>query len=103
MVSTQKPPKERAQRRRKCRNCPAFFYPRLKGGTPQHFCSANCRKEFHRNGAAFGKLRDKLPGYIEREVRKQVAQPLQEQIDELESQLHELKFNLSRAIPGADI
>lgn len=90
-------------RARQCRNCPVNFHPRPKGGSPQQFCSDTCRKEFHRNGAAFGKLRDKLAGYIEREVRKQVAVPLQEQIDELKSQMHELKFNISRSVPGADV
>lgn len=53
-----------------CKNCPKRFTPREKGGSPQLFCSGRCRREFHRNGSAFGALREKLPGYIAREVEK---------------------------------
>ena len=77
MSSTPKRPKRR-DGQIQCKNCPAWFTPRAKGGSPQEFCSDTCRKQFHRNGAAFGKLRDKLPGFINSEVRKQVGEPLRE-------------------------
>lgn len=56
-------------RRRRCDNCPKFF---MQKRLDQRFHSPACRKEFNRNGAAFGKLRELLPKWIEKEVRKQL-------------------------------
>lgn len=42
----------------------------------QRFCKVKCRREFHRNGAGFGKLRDALPKWIAKEVAKQLAAAL---------------------------
>lgn len=56
-------------RRRRCDNCPKIF---MQKRADQRFHSPACRKEFNRNGAAFGKLRELLPKWIEKEVRKQL-------------------------------
>ena len=77
-------------RRQRCKNCPRFFHPREKGGSPQEFCSDNCRKEFHRNGAAFGALREKLPGYIDKSVAKHLGRPTEEHSQELLRELRAL-------------
>lgn len=66
-------------KRQRCKNCPRFFTHTRRAGSPQLFCSDNCRKEFHRNGAAFGALREKLPGYIDKAVQKQLGRPTEEQ------------------------
>lgn len=42
---------------KRCQNCPKIFRPKQP---TQRFCSAHCRMEFHRFGAAYGPLRDKL-------------------------------------------
>lgn len=42
----------------------------------QRFCSQKCRREFHRNGAGFGPLKDKFPKWIADEVKKQLAAAL---------------------------
>lgn len=42
---------------KRCTNCPKIFRPKR---IEQRFCCDNCRKEFHRYGAAYGPLKDKL-------------------------------------------
>ena len=78
-------PEERAAqpKRKRCKNCPRFFTRSRRAGSPQLFCSENCRKEFHRNGAAFGALRDKLPGYIDKAVAKHLGRPTEDEFQEL--------------------
>lgn len=56
-------------RRRRCDNCPKFF---MQKRSDQRFCKPACRKEFNRNGAAFGKLRELLPKWITKEVSRQL-------------------------------
>lgn len=48
--------------RRRCDNCPHFFRPKQ---AKQRFCSNKCRMEFHRYGAAYGPLKDKLENLVE--------------------------------------
>jgi hypothetical protein len=57
-------------RRRRCDNCPKFFQ---QTKVDHRFCTVKCRREFHRNGAGFGKLKDALPKWIAKEVAKQLA------------------------------
>lgn len=90
MSDTLKPTKRR-DGQIQCRNCPVWFTPRLKGGSPQLFHSEACRKQWNHNGAAFGKLRDKLPEFIEKEVRRQMAEPLTKRIDILERLMENLR------------
>jgi hypothetical protein len=63
-------PWRKAAGKKPCKNCPRWFKPREKGGSEQLFCTDDCRKEFHRNGAAFGKLREQLPKMIGKEVER---------------------------------
>jgi hypothetical protein len=65
---------KKAAGKKPCKNCPHWFKPREKGGSEQLFCTNECRKEFHRNGAAFGKLREQLPKMIAKEVERQAPQ-----------------------------
>lgn len=51
--------------RRRCTNCPKFFWAIRKD---HRFCSARCRKEFHENGTAYGKLRERLYKDIEKKL-----------------------------------
>lgn len=53
--------------RRRCKNCPAIFKP-VKPS--QDFCSANCRKEFHKHGGAFVKLK----AYVVQEIKKRIRE-----------------------------
>lgn len=84
-------------KRRRCKNCPQFFAPRQKGGSPQEFCSDACRKEFHRNGAAFGALRDKLPGYIDKAVQKHLGRPTEEQYQALLIRIGGIELDMAAA------
>ena len=53
--------------RRICDNCPTKFQPRVES---QRFCSANCRKEFHKYGGTYPKLKAKLDESISRRIRE---------------------------------
>lgn len=79
------PPRPRkGARKRRCRNCDQWYWPRVflkgtskknkGGGSPQRFCTPACRKEYNRNGSAFGPLRDKIRRLIASEVKKQVQE-----------------------------
>lgn len=78
---------KRRPRKRRCRNCDQWYLPRVfrkgvgknkGGGSPQRFCTPACRKEYNRNGSAFGPLRDKVRGLIAREVKKQLTDVVNE-------------------------
>ena len=54
---------------RPCDNCGVKYRPGRKLIPGQHgFCQDNCRKEFHKRGGSFSKLKPE----IAKEVRKQV-------------------------------
>lgn len=56
--------------RRRCDNCGKTYKPvRPRRTGEMGFCKDNCRKEYHKYGGAFRKLR----GEIEKEVLKQLA------------------------------
>lgn len=101
MPTTPKPSKRR-DGQILCKNCPEWFTPRAKGGSPQLFCSESCRKQFNHNGAAFGKLRDKLPEYIHDEVRRQVAEPLLKRVELLERLVENLRRDFETLAVGLD-
>lgn len=64
------PAEKKELRKKRCKNCPKFFQ---QSKPWQDFCSAHCRMEFHRNRAGYGKLLDRIPKWIEKEVAKQLA------------------------------
>ena len=72
--------------RKRCENCPKFFEKMRKW---QRFCSKECKDQFHKNGSAYGKLRDTLTKLITREVASQVRdavrQIVREEIQALQS------------------
>jgi len=51
----------------RCDNCSKPF---LKTKPHKRFCSVQCQKEYHRHGAAFGPLKDKLTKLIEQRTRE---------------------------------
>lgn len=53
-------------RRKRCENCPALF---VKHQPHQRFCSDNCRKEFHKYGGAFAKVRAEMEKQITKRIR----------------------------------
>lgn len=53
--------------RRRCDNCPKMFQPTKAW---QRFCSDECRKMFHFNGSAYGKLKEQLTKLIEAETER---------------------------------
>lgn len=53
--------------RRICDNCPTKFQPRVDA---QRFCSGNCRKEFHKYGGSFPKLKSVLDEMMKRRIRE---------------------------------
>jgi hypothetical protein len=55
--------------RRRCDNCGKLF-PRTR--TDKKFCDDNCRKEFHRHGAAYGPIKQALEKLIEKTVKSEV-------------------------------
>jgi hypothetical protein len=55
--------------RKRCDNCGDLF-PRTR--TDRKFCSENCRKEFHRYGAAYGPIKQALEKLIDKRTREQV-------------------------------
>lgn len=68
--------------RKRCLNCPRYFEPRAlsEGGKTQKFCSENCRKEFHKHGGAYAKLRRDLAALVRKEVKKVLSDLIEEQI-----------------------
>jgi hypothetical protein len=57
--------------KRKCDDCGRSykpFRPRLEGELG--FCSANCRKSYHKHGGAYRKLKAEAKKMLEAEVRK---------------------------------
>ena len=67
--------KRRPAKRRRCLNCPNFFEIPTKRPKHKKFCSDVCRWEFHRTGGTPGfiQLREMLPGFVRKEVLRQVA------------------------------
>jgi hypothetical protein len=65
----------RRGRRFRCLNCPRFYECRRED---QRFCSDACRKEFHRYGGGYAKLRE----HVEKMVRAEVRRVLGEIIDD---------------------
>lgn len=80
-------------KRKRCLNCGRLF-PLTKES--RKFCKDECRKEFHRYGAAYGPLRQGLEKLIERTTReqyrelKQSVQQLSKRIDRLTRDILEL-------------
>lgn len=60
-------------KRRRCDNCPKFF---MQTRADHRFHSAKCRREFHRNGAGFGQLKERIPKFITKEVARQIVELL---------------------------
>ena len=56
--------------RRRCDNCGVFYRPkqRLKKNDKHGFCNPACKKQFHKHGGSFAKLKP----VIEAEVRKRI-------------------------------
>ena len=56
--------------RRRCDNCGAFYRPkqRLKKNDRHGFCKPACKKEFHKHGGSFGKLKP----VIEKAVKERI-------------------------------
>jgi hypothetical protein len=57
--------------KRKCDNCGATYRPKrplLPG--ERGFHADNCRKEYHKHGGSYGKLKP----YIEREIKKRIKE-----------------------------
>jgi hypothetical protein len=58
-------------KRVRCDNCPKFV---LQYRPWQRFCSAKCRREFQRNGAGFGQLKERIPKMVAKEVARQILE-----------------------------
>jgi hypothetical protein len=56
--------------KQRCKNCPKFF-PKTRRN--RAFCSAQCKKEFHEHGSAFGPLKDRLTKLIEQHSKEEAA------------------------------
>lgn len=54
-------------KRRICDNCPTKFQPRVE---TQRFCCDNCRKEYHKYGGTFPKLKAVMDQMILRRIRE---------------------------------
>jgi hypothetical protein len=69
------PPDPRAPKfpRRRCDNC-GKLYPLTKPN--RRFCGAECKKEFHQHGAAFGPLKERIAKLIRKEVGAQLTAAL---------------------------
>lgn len=59
--------------KRKCDNCGKYYQPSqpLRSGQ-RGFCTGNCRKEYHKHGGAFVKLKPLMTAAITREVKERV-------------------------------
>jgi hypothetical protein len=69
--------------RRKCDNCGATYKPKrplLEG--QRGFCKDNCRKEYHKNGGAYRKVREIMAKIVERELKTCVDKRLREIVRE---------------------
>lgn len=63
------PPAEHPFPRRRCDNCPKFFWPVKEH---QRFHDVKCRREFNRHGLAYIKLRELIRKQIEKDVAAQL-------------------------------
>src|SRR5271156_4605710 len=69
-LDSQEAPTRTNPQRRRCRNCGKLF----DAFRIDHwFHNATCRKQFHRDGTAFGKLKQSLTKHIEKEITRQLA------------------------------
>ena len=57
---------------RRCDNCFKRYRPkqRLKKNDKHGFCNPNCKKEFHKHGGSYGKLKP----FIEAEIKKRIKE-----------------------------
>ena len=63
--------------RRRCDNCPKWYQPsqplrvsKRTGKLEHGFCCDNCRKEFHKHGGSYSKLKP----YIAQEIRSRIRE-----------------------------
>lgn len=57
--------------KRKCDNCGMPYKPRRPVKSEEHgFCQPNCRKEFHKRGGSFSKLKPIIVQEVRRRVRE---------------------------------
>lgn len=53
--------------KKRCQNCPKVFKPEQKH---QNFCSPNCRKEYHKYGGAFAKVKAVMLVELKKRIRE---------------------------------
>ncbi len=67
-VEAQAPAKKSPKpRRRRCHNCPLFFFPKKPW---QKFCSYQCQRQFHHYGNSYGKLKETVAKLIQQQVKE---------------------------------
>lgn len=78
-------------RRRRCKNCGAFFRPGRKW---QQFCRERvpddpdyCRREYHRHGSAFGPMREQLLKHFGKLIDELVEERVGKRLEAIEAQL----------------
>ena len=94
-------PKKKYPRRR-CDNCGDLFEKKRKD---QHFCTKDkgaCRKQFHKFGAAYGPLKQKLLSVIDQQVKARSRAFVAECVGELEARVKELEAAINPLLVGRE-
>jgi predicted amidophosphoribosyltransferase len=80
--------------RGRCENCSKPFE---KTKPNRRFCCEKCQKEYHRHGAAYGPLKDKLEKLIEKRVAEQLTERVTKVITAL---IYDERFKAQLAAAG---
>ena len=77
--------------RRRCDNCAALYKLKQRLPEGQHgFCSANCRKEFHKHGGSFSKLKPVVVAEVKKRI-KELSPADQFRMEAMEKRITELE------------
>lgn len=83
--------------RRKCDNCGTPYRPIRPLKPDQHgFCQDNCRKEFHKRGGSFSKLKPVIIAEVRKRVR-QLRPDSAEWIESIEKRIGRIEKTLESA------
>lgn len=82
--------------RMQCDNCPQKFQPKRRYlPTEKRFCSDNCRKEYHKRGGSFSKLKPVIIAEVRKAVKERNPLDAQWQAG-IERQLSAIQNTLDR-------
>lgn len=77
--------------KRNCDNCGTRYQPKRPLMTGERgFCKANCRKEYHKHGGAFGPLRRALDKELKKRI-KELSPADATRIEAIESRLEQIE------------